>query len=109
MVGVDIDDLQGDVAPAECLTNWGDGCGMALLQKKQAVSQPKGRSTGPGLFGEVEDATIEPAVFLILRTPIVTASLVIPSCPGGTRRIRLPSGSTMAHGVSTLALAMISL
>src|SRR5260370_36409822 len=63
MDGVDIDDLQGDVAPAECLTNWGDGCGMVLLQKKQAVSQAKGRSTGPGLFGEAEDATIEPAVF----------------------------------------------
>jgi hypothetical protein len=52
MDGVDIDDLQGDIAPAECLTNWGDGCGMVLLQKKQAVSQAKSRSTGPGLFGE---------------------------------------------------------
>ena len=34
-----------------------------LLLQKQAVSQAKGRSTGPGLFGEAEDATIEPAVF----------------------------------------------
>ena len=63
MDGVDIDDLQGDIAPAECLTNWGDGCGMVLLQKKQAVSQAKGRSTGPGLFGEAEDPTLEPAAF----------------------------------------------
>jgi hypothetical protein len=36
---------------------------MVLLQKKQAVSQAKGRSTGPSLFGEAEDPTIEPAVF----------------------------------------------
>ena len=36
---------------------------MVLLQKKQAVSQAKGRSTGPCLFGEAEEATIEPAVF----------------------------------------------
>ena len=36
---------------------------MVLLQKKQAVSQAKGRPTGPGLFGEAEDPTLEPAAF----------------------------------------------
>jgi hypothetical protein len=49
---VDVGDLQGDVAPTQCLTNRIDGRGMVFLQKKQAVSQAKGRSTPPGLFGE---------------------------------------------------------
>ncbi len=63
MHGVDIDDLQGDIAPAECLTNRIDGCGAVFLEKKQAVSQAKGWTARPGLLGEAEKVAIEPAVF----------------------------------------------
>src|SRR5947208_1929573 len=39
MHGVDIGDLQRDVAPAACLTNRSDGRGAVFLEKEQAVSQ----------------------------------------------------------------------
>jgi len=35
---VDIRNLQGDVAPAECLTNRIDGRGAVFLQKKEAIA-----------------------------------------------------------------------
>ena len=108
MDGVDIDDLQGDVAPAEYLTNWGDGCGMVLLQKKQAVSQAKGRSTGPGLFGEAEDPTLEPAAFTDTPDAHRDGELGDTIMSRRHETMRFPSGSTMAHGVPTLALAMLS-
>ena len=63
MDGVDIDDLQGDIALAECLTNWATVAAWSSSRRSRLSPQAKGRSTGPGLFGEAEDPTIEPAVF----------------------------------------------
>src|ERR1700686_1827969 len=63
MDSVDIRDLQGDVAPAECLTSRIDGRGAVFLQKKEAVSQAKSQTARPGLFGEAEEVAIEPTVF----------------------------------------------
>src|ERR1700677_559694 len=66
---VDIGDLQGDVAPAGCLTRRIDGRGAVFLQQNEAVSQPKGRTARPGLFGEAEDVAIEPAMFAETADP----------------------------------------
>ena len=63
MGSVDIGDLQGDVAPAECLTSRIDGRGAVFLQKKETVSQAKRQTARPGLFGEAEDVALEPTVF----------------------------------------------
>src|SRR6266568_4158328 len=63
MHGVDIGDLQRDVAPAACLTNRIDGRGAVFLEKKQAVSQAKCRTARPRLLAEAEDVAIEPAMF----------------------------------------------
>src|SRR5437899_12913778 len=63
MHGVDIGDLQGDVAPAACLTDRIDGRGAVFLEKKQAVSQAEGRTARPGLLREAENIAIEPPVF----------------------------------------------
>src|SRR5258708_37236499 len=63
MYGGDIGDLQGDVAPAARLTNRIYGRSAVLLEKKQAVSQAKGRTARPWLLGEAEDIAIEPPVF----------------------------------------------
>ena len=63
MYGVDIGDLQGDVAPAARLTNRIDACRAVFLEEKQAVSQAKARTARPGLFGEAENIAIESAVF----------------------------------------------
>src|ERR1700720_4073048 len=48
MHGIDIGDLQRDVAPSARLTNRIDGCGAVFLEKKQAVSQAKGRTVRAG-------------------------------------------------------------
>ena len=82
MHGVDIGDLQGDVAPSARLTNRIDGRGAVFLEKNEAVAQAKGRTARPGLLAEAEDVAIEPA--LRLRTPMATAIWVTPSYPGGT-------------------------
>src|SRR6266705_2893211 len=50
MHGVDIGDLQRDVAPAACLTNRIDGRGAVFLEKKQAVS------IEPAMFAEAADS-----------------------------------------------------
>src|SRR6266404_331355 len=63
MHGVDIGDLQRDVAPAACLTNRIDGRGAVFLEKKQAVSQAEGRTARPGLLREAENIAIESPVF----------------------------------------------
>ena len=38
MDGVDIGDLQADAAPAEHVTNWGDGCGVVLSTDHRSSS-----------------------------------------------------------------------
>jgi len=60
---IDIGDLQGDVAPAACLTNRIDGRQAVFLEKNEAVAQAKGRTGGPGLLGKAEDVSIEAPVF----------------------------------------------
>src|SRR5713101_5845394 len=69
MHGVDIGDLQRDVAPAACLTNRIDGRGAVFLEKKQAVSQAKCRTARPRLLAEAEDVAIEPAMFAEAADP----------------------------------------
>jgi hypothetical protein len=81
---VDIGDLQRDVAPAAGLTNRIDGRGAVFPKKNEAVSETKGRTARPGLFGEAEDIAIELPMFAQARTPMATAIWVTPSCPGGT-------------------------
>jgi hypothetical protein len=63
MHGVDIGNLQGDVAPAACLTNRIDACGAVFLKKNEAVAQAKGRTARPGLLGKAEGVAIEPKMF----------------------------------------------
>src|SRR3981189_2233213 len=63
MHGVDIGDLQGDLAPSARLTNRIDGRRAVFFEQKQAVSEAKGRTTRPGLLGEAENIAIESPVF----------------------------------------------
>src|SRR4029077_10369881 len=69
MHGVDIGDLQRDVAPAACLTNRIDGRRTVFIEKDKAVAQAKGRTSGPGLLGKAEDVAIEPPVFAEAADP----------------------------------------
>src|SRR2546430_10613424 len=69
MHGVDIGDLQGDVAPTLCLTKWIDGRAAVFLEKKQAVSQAEGRTARPGLLREAENIAIESPVFAEASDP----------------------------------------
>ncbi len=63
MHGVDIGDLQGDVAPSGRLTSRIDGRSAVFLEQKQAISQAKGRTARPGLLGEADNIAIESPVF----------------------------------------------
>ena len=108
MHDIDVGDLQRDVAPAAGLTNRIDGRGAVFFEKNEALSETKRRTARPGLFGEAEDIAIELPMFAEASDPMATAIWVTPSCPGGTNRTRLPSGSTRRRGSCRPSLAMIS-